>query len=222
MKMAGWMVRRATPPEGRERECGVYSRSWAFGGRQPGATRRCGSPRSIGSGMLRQKAEPRQGGEMTGTQTRSDTGAGLTTTMAPFIEEAQSSGKLYIHQPYELYSEENHEAWRRLYARMEDRWRRYANERFMQGIDTLCLNPERVPRLEEVNRFMAPLTGFRAKAVSGYVPAYLFFDSLRNREFPTTITVRALDSLDYLPEPDIFHDVAGHVPMHTDPAFADA
>ena len=159
---------------------------------------------------------------MTGIQTPFGAGTGLTTTQAPFIEQAQSEGQLYIHQPYELYSEENHEAWRRLYARMEDRWRLYANERFMQGIDTLCLNPERVPRLEEVNRFMAPLTGFRAKAVSGYVPAYLFFDSLRNREFPTTITVRALDSLDYLPEPDIFHDVAGHVPMHTDPAFADA
>lgn len=159
---------------------------------------------------------------MTGIQTPLVTGAGLTTTRAPFIEQAQSSGQLYIHQPYELYSEENHEAWRRLYARMEDRWSRFANERFMQGIDTLCLSPDRVPRLEEVNQFMAPLTGFRAKAVSGYVPAFLFFDSLRNREFPTTITIRALDSLDYLPEPDIFHDVAGHVPMHTDPAFADA
>src|SRR5690606_7717616 len=157
---------------------------------------------------------------MTGIQMPS--GAGLTTTRAPFIEQAQQDGKLYIHQPYELYSEENHEAWRRLYARMVDRWGRYANERFMQGIDTLCLNRDRGPRLEEINRFMAPLTGFRAKAVSGYVPAYLFFDSLRNREFPTPIPVRALDSLDYLPEPDIFHDVAGHVPMHTDPAFADS
>jgi phenylalanine-4-hydroxylase len=57
--------------------------------------------------------------------------------------------------------------------------------------------------------------------VSGYIPAFLFFDCLRNREFPTTITIRALDHLDYLPEPDIFHDIAGHVPMHTDRAFAE-
>jgi phenylalanine-4-hydroxylase len=78
-----------------------------------------------------------------------------------------------------------------------------------------------VPRLEDVNRFMAPLTGFRAKAVSGYVPAYMFFDCLRQREFPTTVTIRDGDVLDYLPEPDIFHDIAGHVPMHTDKAFAD-
>src|SRR5688572_19938129 len=92
---------------------------------------------------------------------------GLTTTKAPFIEQAQQEGRLYIHQPYELYSEVNHDAWRRLFARMEDRWRRYANSRFLQGIDSLCLDPDRVPRLEEVNRFLSPLTGFKAKAVSG-------------------------------------------------------
>lgn len=147
--------------------------------------------------------------------------AGLTTTKAPFIEQAQGRGELYIHQPYELYSEANHDAWRRLYARMHDRWLKYANRRFLQGLETLCLTPEKVPKLDDVNRFMAPRTGFRAKPVSGYVPAFLFFDCLRQREFPTTITIRDGATLDYLPEPDIFHDIAGHVPMHTDPAFAD-
>jgi phenylalanine-4-hydroxylase len=146
---------------------------------------------------------------------------GLTTTMSPFIEQAQSHGELYIRQPYELYSPENHEAWRKLFARMQDRWHKYANPRFLEGISGLCLDPNQVPKLEDVNKFLKPLTGFRAKAVSGYVPAYLFFDCLRNREFPTTITIRRSDKLDYLPEPDIFHDIAGHVPMHTDRAFAD-
>lgn len=147
---------------------------------------------------------------------------GLTTNKAPFIEGARESGQLYIHQPYELYNEENHDAWRRLFARMQPRWRKYANEWFLRGIDSLCLDPEKVPSLEAVNEFLCPLTGFRAKPVSGYVPAFLFFDCLRNREFPTTITIRERDRLDYLPEPDIFHDIAGHVPMHTDKAFADA
>ncbi len=73
----------------------------------------------------------------------------------------------------------------------------------------------------EVNRFLGPLTGFEAKAVSGYIPGFLFFDCLRNRQFPTTVTIRSADSLDYLPEPDIFHDICGHVPMHTDKAFAE-
>jgi phenylalanine-4-hydroxylase len=146
---------------------------------------------------------------------------GLTTTRAPFIEQAVQSGQLYIHQPYELYSDANHDAWRRLYSRMLPRWRQYANPHFLRGIDNLCLDPERVPRLDDVNRFLSPLTGFEAKAVSGYVPAFLFFDCLRNRAFPTTITIRDARRLDYLPEPDIFHDIAGHVPMHTDKAFAE-
>jgi len=146
---------------------------------------------------------------------------GLTTTEAAFIEEAREQGQLYIHQPYELYSAENHAAWRSLYSRMKPKWERYANQHFLRGIASLCFDPERVPRLEDVNRFLNPLTGFRAKPVSGYVPSFVFFDCLRNREFPTTITIRRSDRLNYLPEPDIFHDIAGHVPMHTDQVFAD-
>lgn len=147
---------------------------------------------------------------------------GLTTTRAPFIEQAQASGELYITQPYDLYSAENHATWGRLLERIRPRWDRYANPRFLEGIETLRLDPRKVPRCEDINRFLEPRTGFRAKPVSGYVPAYLFFDCLRQREFPTTITIRDGSTLDYLPEPDIFHDIAGHVPMHTDQAFAEA
>jgi phenylalanine-4-hydroxylase len=146
---------------------------------------------------------------------------GLTTTKAPFIEDARANGELYIEQPYELYSEENQEAWRRLYDRILPRWKKYANPRFLEGVQSLALDPHNVPRLRDINKFLEPLSGFKAKAVSGYVPAYLFFDCLRQREFPTTITIRDAQKLDYLPEPDIFHDVAGHVPMHTDRTFAD-
>jgi phenylalanine-4-hydroxylase len=146
---------------------------------------------------------------------------GLTTTEAAFIEQARNNGELYIAQPYQLYSEDNHAAWKSLFGRMRPQWDRFANEHFMKGIESLCLDPNRVPKLDDVNQFLNPLTGFKAKAVSGYVPAYLFFDCLSNREFPTTITIRRHDKLDYLPEPDIFHDIAGHVPMHTDKAFAD-
>jgi len=150
-----------------------------------------------------------------------DAPAGLTTTESAFIEASRAGGALYIEQPYELYSAENHRAWRSLFSRMQEPWRKYGNEWFLRGIDSLALDAERVPKLSDVNEFLCPLTGFRAKAVSGYVPAFLFFDCLRNREFPTTITIRRSDRLDYLPEPDIFHDIAGHVPMHTDPAFAE-
>ena len=152
---------------------------------------------------------------------RPATATGLTTGHAPFVEEARTRGDLYIEQPYELYSEENHEAWQRLYQRIQTRWDRYANDHFLRGIDALQLSPDRVPRLSDINRRLQPLTGFQAKPVSGYVPGFLFFDCLRRREFPTTITIRPVDRMDYLPEPDIFHDVAGHVPMHTERAFSD-
>ena len=148
-------------------------------------------------------------------------GEGLTTTKAPFIENAIQAGKRFIDQPYELYSVDNHKAWRQLYERIKPRWERYAHHRFLEGVNNLALDPIAIPRLEDINQFLAPLSGFKAKGVSGYVPAYIFFDALRQREFPTTITIRDLNNLDYLPEPDIFHDVAGHVPMHTDRQFSD-
>lgn len=152
----------------------------------------------------------------------STVGSGLTTNESPFIEQARREGQLYIQQPYGLYSEENHAAWRKLYSRMAPRWVRYANDHFLRGMELLALDPDHIPHLEDVNRFLKPLTGFQTQAVSGYVPAFVFFDCLRNRAFPTTITIRRSDKLDYLPEPDIFHDVAGHVPMHTDRNFAEA
>jgi phenylalanine-4-hydroxylase len=146
---------------------------------------------------------------------------GLTTGHAPFVEDARERGTLYIHQPYALYTPANHQTWRRLYSRMQARWERYGNARFLAGLEALHLQVDRIPELESVNRRLEPLTGFRTRPVSGYVPGFLFFDCLRRREFPTTITIRAAERMNYLPEPDIFHDVAGHVPMHTDRVFAD-
>jgi phenylalanine-4-hydroxylase len=148
--------------------------------------------------------------------------SGLTTGSAAFVEQARARGDLYITQAYDLYSAANHETWRRLCERIRPRWDRYANRHFLDGIDTLHLPSDRIPRLSDINRILRPITGFQARAVSGYVPSFLFFDCLRRREFPTTITIRSADQLDYLPEPDIFHDLAGHVPMHTQRAFADA
>lgn len=127
---------------------------------------------------------------------------------------------LSMEQPYSRYTAEQHQTWAILYARMLPLWTDFANPAFLEGLQTLRLAPDRIPRLSEVNQFLSPLTGFRATPVPGYVPAFVFFDCLRRREFPTTVTIRGRDQLDYLPEPDIFHDIAGHVPMHTDTAFA--
>ena len=148
--------------------------------------------------------------------------ADLTTTEAPFIEEARNRGELYIEQPYELYSDRNHATWRQLYNELEPKWRQFANRKFLAGLDRIALDPEAIPRLQDINRFLEPLSRFKAIAVSGYVPAYVFFDCLRRREFPTTITIRSPRAHSYLPEPDIFHDLAGHVPMHTGRVFSDS
>src|SRR4051794_5634912 len=97
---------------------------------------------------------------------------GLTTTKAAFIENARHNGEIFIRQPYELYSEDNQKAWRKLYTLLLPKWERYANDRFLQGIEMLALQPDFIPKLENVNKFLEPLTGFQAKAVSGYVPSY--------------------------------------------------
>src|SRR5215813_15375342 len=132
-----------------------------------------------------------------------------------------STASLYIQQEYDRYTPEQHDTWRRLIERIRPRWDQFANPYFLHGIEALQLPTDRIPRLSEVNRQLKPMTGFQARAVSGYVPGFVFFDCLRKRQFPTTVTIRPLSQLDYLPEPDIFHDVAGHVPMHTDPQFAE-
>src|SRR4029079_14255559 len=93
---------------------------------------------------------------------------GLTTTKAPFIEEARAHGDIYIRQPYELYSAENQATWGKLLGRMHDRWERYANQHFLEGLEKLQLSAARIPRLEAINRFLQALTGFRARPVSGY------------------------------------------------------
>ena len=88
--------------------------------------------------------------------------SGLTTAQAPFIEQERHEGHVFIEQPYGLYSEANHEAWRKLFSRLRPRWDRYANDHFLAGIELLRLDPSHIPYLKDVNRFLKPLTGFEA------------------------------------------------------------
>ena len=89
--------------------------------------------------------------------------SGLTTGRAPFIEEARSRGELYIDQRYDLYSAENHEAWRLLYNRIQPKWQRFGNEHFLNGIRALDFPADRIPRFSEINARLAPLTGFQGE-----------------------------------------------------------
>ena len=132
--------------------------------------------------------------------------------------------KAYIDQNYAGYTEENQETWRILYDRQMSYLAEHASNVYLSGARSIKLVRDWIPYLEgpkSVNTFLQPLTGWQSKAVPGYLPAKAFFACLARREFPTTIVIRPKESIDYLPEPDIFHDIFGHVPLHADPIFAD-
>lgn len=126
-----------------------------------------------------------------------------------------------IRQDWSAYTATDHQVWATLYRRRMATLRHTASRVFLEGIANIGLREDRVPDLAEVNRRLAPRTGWRAVPVDGFLPAGEFFASLARREFPTTITIRSPDQLEYVPEPDIFHDVFGHVPLHANPEFAD-
>jgi phenylalanine-4-hydroxylase len=127
----------------------------------------------------------------------------------------------FITQDYGAYSEEDHDVWRILYERRMQTLRDTGSIVFLEGSDRIGLSPRQVPDLADVNRRLGSRTGWAAVPVGGFIPAAEFFRCLASRRFPTTIIVRPRAQLDYLPEPDIFHDVFGHVPLHSDPIFAD-
>ncbi len=126
----------------------------------------------------------------------------------------------FITQDWDGYTEEEHAVWALLYERRMAALRRTGSHLFLEGAERIGLGPDRVPDLQDVNRRLAVGTGWAAVPVSGFLPAREFFGCLAERRFPTTVTMRPRTQLDYLPEPDIFHDVFGHVPLHVHPVFA--
>jgi phenylalanine-4-hydroxylase len=133
---------------------------------------------------------------------------------------ASAEPSIFTEQNWHLYTPENHDVWELLYARRMRDLQRTGSRVFLEGAAAIGLQAESVPDLNDVNRRLAALTGWAAVPVVGFIPARSFFEQLADRRFPTTVSVRPRDQLDYLPEPDIFHDVFGHVPLHADPVFA--
>ena len=125
-----------------------------------------------------------------------------------------------LTQDWNAYTAADHEVWQILYAKRMRELKSTASDVFLTGAEIIGLSPEHIPNLAEVNRRLRRRTGWSAVPVGGFLPAPEFFASLAERKFPTTVTIRSKESLDYVPEPDIFHDVFGHVPLHSDPAFA--
>jgi phenylalanine-4-hydroxylase len=128
---------------------------------------------------------------------------------------------IFTHQDWSAYTAEDHAVWGILYDRRMQSLRDTGSRVFLDGARAIGLRPDRVPDLAEVNGNLVRRTGWSAVPVTGFIPAQQFFGCLAQRRFPTTVTVRPREQLDYLPEPDIFHDVFGHVPLHADVVFAD-
>jgi phenylalanine-4-hydroxylase len=152
--------------------------------------------------------------------------------------------KFYIKQRYELYTEDDHSVWRDLYDRRWSVLEQQVSRTFIDGLEAIKLVRDRIPllfdtvlekdttiaggqklrkgtALKGINGYLKQLTGWSSYGVPGYLPQKSFFACLAARQFPTTVLIRPREVMDYLPEPDIFHDVFGHVPLHADPVFAD-
>lgn len=126
-----------------------------------------------------------------------------------------------IPQQWENFTADEHAMWDRLFARQLAMLPGRASEAFLRGIDVLRLEKPGIPDYRELNARLMDATGWSVVAVPGLVPDDVFFDHIANRRFPAGNFIRTPEQLDYLQEPDVFHDVFGHVPMLADPVFAD-
>jgi phenylalanine-4-hydroxylase len=133
---------------------------------------------------------------------------------------ARASSDYTVTQDWDSYSDEDHDIWRTLYARQIQLIERYAAPEFVAGARSLQASPDRIPRIDDTNRILVAATGWQIVAVPGLIPEHNFFEHLANKRFPVTVWIRRRDELDYLSEPDIFHDFFGHVPLLTNPTFA--
>jgi phenylalanine-4-hydroxylase len=132
-----------------------------------------------------------------------------------------SASDWVIPQDWDHYSDEDHATWDTLFARQKAMLPGRASDAFLRGIDVLKLSKPGIPDFDELSEQLMAATGWRVVAVPGLIPDDVFFDCLAERTFVAGNFIRRPDQLDYLQEPDVFHDVFGHVPMLADPVFAD-
>ena len=139
----------------------------------------------------------------------------------PVIDEQTPADDFTIQQKWDRYTDEEHAVWDTLYARQMHILKDRAVDEFYKGLGVLDLGSGGIPDLSVINPKLKALTGWEVVMVPHLVPDNVFFDHLANRRFPSGRFIRKRDQLDYLEEPDIFHDIFGHVPMLTLPVFAD-
>ena len=133
----------------------------------------------------------------------------------------ESRADFTIEQDWSAYTEAEHATWRLLFERQHQLLEGRACRDYLDGVDALGVAAGGIPDFGRLNTVLARATNWRIVAVPGLVPDEVFFAHLAARRFPATRFIRRRDQLDYLEEPDVFHDVYGHVPMLLNPVFAD-
>lgn len=119
------------------------------------------------------------------------------------------------------YSDEEYRVWQLLYKRQMTILPGRACDEFMQGLDSLGLAASHIPQLPDVSERLRGLTGWEVTPVAALISAREFFELLAQRRFPAATFIRAEEEIDYVQEPDIFHEIFGHCPMLTDPVYAE-
>lgn len=125
-----------------------------------------------------------------------------------------------VPQNRDTYGDEDHATWRRLCARQTELVKRYAARDYLDSLATLDFGPE-IPRFEDINAVLRKRSGWQIVGVPGFLPDDVFFARLAERRFPVTVWIRKPGEFDYIVEPDVFHDLFGHVPLLANPVFAD-
>ncbi len=148
---------------------------------------------------------------------------------APRRVEHQQTDKGYVPvyttavvtQPWDTYSADDHATWGTLYTRQRELLVGRACAEFLQAQDAMGMSSQAIPRFDELNAVLQATTGWTLVGVEGLLPELDFFDHLANRRFPVTWWIRRPEQIDYIAEPDLFHDLFGHVPLLMNPLFAD-
>ena len=126
-----------------------------------------------------------------------------------------------VEQPWDTYTDTDHQVWAQLFERQKAVLPGRASDEFLSALAAMEMTPDRIPKFDDLNPILRAATGWELVGVEGLLPELTFFDHLANRRFPVTWWIRKPDQMDYLSEPDLFHDLFGHVPLLMNPVFAD-
>ena len=125
-----------------------------------------------------------------------------------------------VQQDYNSYTAEDHTIWKTLYDRQSKLSTDKISRKYLDGFYQLAIDKEKVVKIEEVSRLLDSISGWTLVPVNGLLPAKDFFQMIIDRRYPVTISLRTPEELDFSEQPDIFHDICGHLPLLTNEKFA--